>query len=189
MEENLNKKVFLVHGFEGTPNGGWRPYLMRELEKHDIYTCSLSMATSSAPILSDWLSEIKRHVDNNPNDDIYLVGHSLGGTTILRYLEQFSSSNLKGVVIASAPCHQNSNSKIADFLRTDFNWSVMKNKVQKVVVIQGDNDPYVPMADAEEIAKELGGELIIIPNGQHLNGSAGYTELPEVLSVIINIVK
>ena len=82
-----------------------------------------------------------------------------------------------------------SNSKIADFLRTDFNWSVMKNKVQKVVVIQGDNDPHVLMADAEEIAKELGGELIIIPNGQHLNGSAGYTELPEVLSVIINIVK
>lgn len=189
MEQNPTKKVFLIHGFQGTPNGGWRPYLMSELEKQDIYACSLSMPKPNEPVLSEWLEEIKRHIDRNPNDDIYLVGHSLGGTVILRYLEQFNSSSLKGVVIASAPCHQNTNSKIVDFLRTDFNWEVMKNKVEHVVVIHGDNDPNVPVSDAEETAKQLNGKLIIIPDGKHLNGSAGFTELPEALSALIEMIK
>ena len=59
---NLTKKVFLIHGFQGTPNGGWRPYLMSELEKQDIYACSLSMPKPHEPILSEWLEEIKRQV-------------------------------------------------------------------------------------------------------------------------------
>ena len=56
-----------------------------------------------------------------------------------------------------------------------------------ISVIHGDNDPYVPVSDAYEISKELQGqgELIIIPNGKHLNGSAGYVELPELLEIIL----
>ncbi len=185
----MSKKVFLIHGFQGSPNGGWRPYLMAELEKIDIYACSLPMPKPDEPLLSEWLEEIKRHIEANPNDDIYLVGHSLGGTTILRYLEQFGSPNLKGVVIASAPCHQNGNLKIVDFLRTDFNWQDMKNKIKHVHVIHGADDPLVPVSDAKEIAEQLDGKLILIPNGKHLNGSAGFTELPEALSALIEILK
>lgn len=189
MDNTTNKKAFLIHGFEGTPNGGWRPYLMRELEKQDIYACSLSMPSPEAPKLEEWLEEIKRHIDRNQNDEIYLIGHSLGGTAILRYLEKYNSSNLKGVVIASAPCHQNANEKIRDFLSSDFDWMKMKNKVSKVAVIHGDNDPLVPVLDAEETARELDGRLILISNGKHLNGSAGFVELPEALSVIIEMMK
>ena len=183
------KKVFLIHGFQGSPNGGWRPWLMAELEKQDVYACALSMQNPDEPILSEWLEEIKRHIDKNLNDDIYLVGHSLGGTAILRYLEHFDSPNLKGVIVASAPCHQNTIDKIANFLHADFNWEVMKNKVDHVAVIHGDNDPNVPVSDAEEIARQPDGKLILIPNGKHLNGSAGFTELPEALSVLSEMMK
>lgn len=189
MEQKSNKKVFLIHGFQGTPNGGWRPYLMAELDKYDIYACALSMKNPNEPQLSEWLEEIKRHVDANPNDEIYLLGHSLGGTAILRFIEQFDYKNIKGIVIASAPCHKNENEKIRTFLNTDFNWSVMKGKVQNVVVIQGSDDPHVPMSDAEEITKELDGKLIVITNGKHLNGSAGFTQLPEALSALIDMLK
>ena len=189
MEQTSNKKVFLIHGFQGTPNGGWRPYLMSELEKHDVYACALSMKNPDEPQLSQWLEEIKRRGDYNPKDEIYLIGHSLGGTTILRYIEQFDCKNIKGVVIASAPCHQNKNEKIQNFLETDLNWSIMKNKVSNVVVIHGSDDPNVSMSDAEEIAKELGGKLIVIPNGKHLNGSAGFTQLPEALSALTEMMK
>ena len=189
MNNISNKKVFIVHGFEGTPNGGWRPYLMRELEKKDIYACALSMPSPEAPKLDEWLEEIKRHIDGNQNDDVYFIGHSLGGTAILRYLEKYKSSNLKGVIIVSAPCHQNTNEKIRDFLSKDFDWLKMRNKVDKVIVVHGDNDPLVPVSNAEETAKELCGKLILIPNGKHLNGSAGFVELPELLSETIEIMK
>ncbi|KKP83095.1 MAG: hypothetical protein UR85_C0008G0028 [Candidatus Nomurabacteria bacterium GW2011_GWF2_35_66] len=38
-------------------------------------------------------------------------------------------------------------------------------------------------------SNELNGELIIIPNGKHLNGSAGYTQLPEALLAVLKIIK
>lgn len=175
------KKVFLIHGFEGEPNGGWRPYVMRELAKHDIYACSLSMPAPAEPVLSEWLEEVVRHIERNSNDEIYLVGHSLGGTTILRLLEKFDFPNLKGVVIVSAPCRKGNNEKIKEFLDKEFDWSKMKGKVGSVSVIHGDDDPLVPLEQAEEIAKELNGKLIVISNGKHLNGSAGFVELKEVV--------
>jgi predicted alpha/beta hydrolase family esterase len=179
------KKVFMIHGFEGSPNGGWRPWIMRELAKHDIYSCALSMPKPNEPILSEWLEEIDRHVKTNTNDDIYLIGHSLGSTAILRYVEKNDCKNIKGIILVSGPCNKNDNKKIDEFLLEKFNWSLIKNKISKVIVIHGDNDPLVPVSDAQEITKELDGELILIQNGEHLNGSAGFTELPELLSILL----
>ncbi len=91
-------KVFLIHGFDGTPNGGWRPYVMKGLADRDIYAASLAMPTPGTPQLNEWLEELHRHVIRNQNDDVYLIGHSLGGTTILRYIETYDASNIKGVI-------------------------------------------------------------------------------------------
>jgi len=75
------------------------------------------MPSPESPSLNDWMAEVKRYIDRDINDDIYLVGHSLGGTAILHYLEKFNSPNLKGAIIVSAPCNQNSNEKIKEFLK------------------------------------------------------------------------
>jgi predicted alpha/beta hydrolase family esterase len=70
------KKVFIIHGFEGHPNGAWRPWLMAELEKRDIYACALSMPSPEKPVCAEWVEEISRNVLRNKNDEICLVGHS-----------------------------------------------------------------------------------------------------------------
>lgn len=154
---------------------------MAELEKLDVYACALPMPNPNEPLLLEWLAEMHRCIVRDVADDIYLIGHSLGGTVILRYLEQYESKNVKGVVIVSAPCHRNNNRNIDTFLTTDFNWELLRTRNIPTVVIHGDNDPYVPVSDAEEIAKELSAPLTLIPNGRHLNGSAGFVELPEAI--------
>lgn len=184
MKEIRNIKVFLIHGFQGVPNGGWRSWLMGQLSEKDIYACSLSMPNPYEPKLTEWLEEIKRVVERNPNDDIYLVGHSLGGTAILHFVEKYNFPNLKGFVSVSAPCGGVNNDKIKEFLDKDFDFKLIREKVNKIAVIHGDDDPLVPVSQAEKIAKETQGKLIIIPNGQHLNGSAGFVTLPECLEVL-----
>ncbi len=181
------KKVFIVHGFEGSPNGGWRPYLMGELEKKDVYACALSMPSPETPVCSEWVEEIERHVERNQNDEIFLVGHSLGVPAILRFLEKTSAKNVKGVVLVSGPAHKTDNEKVNVFLEKDFDFEAIKSKVNKFAVIHGDNDPLVPLSDAEFLSKNLGASLTIIKNGGHLNGRSGFTTLPEVLSEIIKM--
>lgn len=173
------KKVFIIHGFEGSPNGGWRPWLMAELEKQDIYACALPMPTPENPLCSEWVAEITRHVVWNSNDEIYLVGHSLGGPAILRFLEQTSSTNLSGVILVSCPSEKNQNKKLDSFLEEGFNFEKIKHTSPRFVLIHGDNDSLVPLQNAEFLSERLSGELIVIKNGAHLNGSAGWLQLPE----------
>lgn len=130
------KKVFIIHGFQGSPNGGWRPWLMTELMKQEVYACALSMPNPKAPIRVEWVEEIARHVERNKNDNIYLVGHSLGVPAILRYLELVEAkSNVDGAVLVSGPCEKTRNEKIDNFLDKPFNYSAIKSKVKKFVII------------------------------------------------------
>lgn len=184
------KKVFIVHGFGSSPNGGWRPWLMSELENQDIYACALSMPNPKEPVLSEWIEEIARHVDRNKNDEIYLVGHSLGVPAILRFIESKEDiSNVKGMVLVSGPSKMSDVRKAPSFLDKPFDFSYIKSKVSKAVVIHGDNDPLVPLEDAHEISNGLGVELVVIPNGVHLNGSAGWKQLPQCLEALNKIMK
>lgn len=183
------KKVLIIHGFQGSPNGGWRPWLMRELEKQDIYACALPMPNPGQPILSEWLEEISRQVDKNNQDEIYLVGHSLGVPAILHFLESYHGKNVKGIVLVSGPIEKIKNKSIEGFLQKKFDFQDIKTKVEKSVVIHGDNDPNVPLQHAEILSQELDSELIIIKNGGHLNGSSGFTELNECLQALNKIMK
>ena len=177
------KKVFIIHGFEGSPNGGWRPWLMGELEKSGIYACALSMPSPENPVCVEWIEEISRHIERNKNDEIYLVGHSLGVPAILRYLESApAGTNIAGVVLVSGPCEKVKDAKEIDhFLEKPFDFKTIKSKAQKFTIIHGDNDDVVPSNNAEKLSKELDGKLIFVSNGGHLNGGSGWFKLPECL--------
>ena len=185
------KKVFMVHGFMGEPNGGWRPWLMGELAKNDIWACSLAMPTPDDPIKDEWVKTINEAI-GVPTEDIFLVGHSLGVPAILRYLESLGkNSKIGGVVLASGPLtliKKEGHEKVNNFIKTPFDFECIKSVCNNFVIIQGDNDENVPFSDAEELAKRFSGELISIPNGGHLNGSSGIFKLPEALDSLLKMI-
>ena len=182
------KKVFIVHGLEGSPNGGWRPWLMGELEKHDIYACALSMPGDENPLCEEWIEEIARHVERSKNDEIYLVGHSLGVPAILRFLEK-TEVKISGVVLVSGPYEMTDNEKVNRFMEGGFDFENIKKKAGKFVVIHGDKDDIVPFGDAEILTKELRAELIVIPGGRHLNGGSGCFSLPQCLDALLKMMQ
>lgn len=179
------KKVFIVHGFRTKPNAGWRSWLMSELSTLGIFACALAMPSPDSPQCGEWVKEIARYVERDKGDEIYLVGHSLGVPTILRYLETVPKNlKISGAVLVSGPCEKFGAEKTDNFFNKDFNFELIKSKSNKFVVIHGDNDTNVPLSNAKNISKELGAELIIVKNGGHLNGSSGWHKLPQVLNAL-----
>ncbi len=176
------KKVFIVHGYRSMPNGGWRPWLMGELASSSVYACALSMPDPDAPQPDAWVEEIARHVERNIQDEIYLVGHSLGVPAILRYLEKASlATRIAGAVLVSGPVERIAvNTRVDAFLEAPFAYETIRSKLGKVCVIHGDNDERVPLGHGEQLARGLSAELIVIPGGGHLNGTSGWTALPQV---------
>lgn len=186
------KKVFIIHGFMGAPNGGWRPWLMEEFAKNDIYACALPMPAPDNPIKSEWVKTINEAV-GIPTEKIFLVGHSLGVPAILRYLESLDKdSKIGGVVLVSGPVfkiEKEGYEQVNTFLDVAFDFDHIKNACKNFVIIHGDNDENVPFSDGEELAKKLTCDLISIHNGGHLNGASGCYKLPQALESLLKMIK
>ena len=190
------KKVFIVHGFKSTPNNGWRSWLMSELSKENIYCCALPMPNPLEPKKEEWVNLISQFC-SNPGDEIYLVGHSLGVPAILRYLEAIDENKkIMGAVLVSGPIKKVSETeethvvRVTDeFYQGGFDFEKIKFKSDKFVIIHGDDDPKVPVDNAETLSKELAGKLVLIKNGKHLSGHEGFNKLPEVLIALKEMIK
>ncbi len=179
------KKVFIIHGFDSKPDSGWLPWLLDELQRRGIYGSALAMPDPGSPILHEWVAELDSHITAGQNDEIYLVGHSLGATTILRYLESDKPKrNIAGAVLVSGPCEPVGEPKIEGFLEALFRFDIIKEKVGKVAIIHGDNDRLVPLAHAHKLSRELGGELIVIQNGGHLSGTSKHYSLQACMDAL-----
>lgn len=183
------KKVFIIHGYKGNPDGGWRPWLSKELEKEGIDSFALTMPKPDSPICSEWVDEISKHIKEDKDKDIYLVGHSLGSTTILRYLEKDNAEKICGAVLVSGPCESNGNPRLNGFLDRNFDFNKIKTKCNKFIIIHGKDDQVVSFSNAETLSRELEGELVPIEKGGHLNGSSGWIELPQCLESLNKIME
>ena len=185
------KKVFMVHGYNGEPNGGWRPWLMGELEKHDIYACALPMPTPDHPIKDEWVKTIN-DVVKNPTEEIFLVGHSLGVPAILHYIETLDkNSKIGGAVLVSGPIFEVKRDGYEDvnsFLNIPFDFDHIKNICNNFIVIHGDNDKMVNFSEGEYLSQKLSCSLIPIPNGGHLGGHDGKYQFSEVLESLLKMI-
>lgn len=189
-------KVFIIHGWGGIPNGSWRPWLMEELAKKEIYACSLAMPNSEKPILSEWLQVID-DVIRDFGADVIFIGHSLGTPAILQYLNNLNRDILiTGAIFVAGPCkalrteNPNDAIRILDhFFEPDFDFEKIKNNAKHFRVIHGDSDQVVPLDHAEHVSRELKCPLSIVKNQGHLNTESGYFESPEVLVAILEMIK
>jgi uncharacterized protein len=193
------KKVFIVHGFGGIPNGGWISWLMAELSKKKIYACALPMPEAKKPVASRWIEEITHAVNNSPQDEIFLIGHSLGATAVMKYLESIAENKkIAGTILVSGfntPLDsENPESKYRtfdSFFVPPIDLEKVKNKAEKFVVIHSTDDPAVPFANAEKISSALNCELVRLEKGGHffiLTEPICY-EFPELLDIILDVIE
>lgn len=186
------KKFYLIHGFESWPNRGFLPWLMSELfKKAQIFAVSLEMPRPELPSVQEWVKKIQNEV-NEPDQNKYLVGHSLGVPAILRYIESIPSGKKIKVAFLVAGFSNPLNvddpnsdfRKIDNFVSKPFDFLSIKEKCEKFYVIHGAEDTVVPIAEAEILKEALGAQLLIIESAGHFQSSKVF-ELPELLQLIL----
>jgi len=141
------KKVIIIHCWEGYPNYCWYPNAKKELEDKGYEVIVPEMTETNLPKFNDWLSELRKVV-GKPNKDLYLIGHSLGCITILRYLEGLKEDEKIGGVILVAGFTDNLDFKeIKSFFEAPIDFEKIKNHCSNFVAIHSDNDPYVSLKE------------------------------------------
>ncbi len=182
------KRVYLIHGWEGNPNSGWKGWIRKELEKKDFKVFAPYMPNAKYPKVSEWISYIDNIV-KRPDKDTYFIGHSLGCIGIARYLEKLPTKNKIGGCIFVAGFSGNINeTDIAEFYTLPFNIEKVKQHTKNFVAILSDNDDLVPLKIGKDFGKKLGADIIIEHNKGHISGSE-VAQLPSALESLLKMSK
>lgn len=187
----MNKRVFLIHGWEGYPEGSWRPWLKNELEKRGFTVFVPAMPDTANPTMEEWVPYLAKKV-GNPDKNFYFVGHSLGCITILRYLEALGEDQkIGGVVLVAGFGHdleyEDYKGELSSFFQTPINWEKIKKHSNKFVAIHSDDDPYVPIKHKTLFKEKLGAKSIIMHKMKHFSGDDGINELPVALESVLKL--
>lgn len=181
-------KFFIIHGSYGNPEENWFPWLKDKLESvgHTVFVPEFP--TPKNQTLKNWTIVFEKYIDKIDNDTIF-IGHSLGPSFILSLLEKLNLPKpIKTCFLISGFIGLLNNEEFDEinktFVEKEFNWDKIKKNCKKFYIIHSDNDPYVSIEKAEELAEKLGFEVILIKGAGHFNTKSGYSEFPELLKRI-----
>jgi len=188
------KRVIIAHGWDGTPEEGWFPWLKKELEARNFEVHIPQLPETEAPHIHTWVPALASAI-GTPDEDTYLVGHSMGCQAIIRYLEGLPEGQKVGGAIFVAGflrpltgLKSEEETQIGrEWTETPLGLEKVRSRLKRSVAIFSDNDPWVPVENAEDFKEKLGSEVIIQRGKGHFNEEFGFTELPIVLEKLLEL--
>jgi len=188
----MQKRVFIIHGWGGSPNEGWLPWIRKELEDRDFEVHVPQMPNPENPMIKERVDFLNDLV-GRPDENTYFIGHSIGGQTILRYLEKINEK-VGGVFLVAGWFTLNNLEKdegpiARPWIETPIDFEKVQANASKIVTILSDNDPYVPLKKTAKIFREkLAADVIIEKRKGHFSGEDKITAIPLLLEKILEIV-
>ncbi|MSU55147.1 MAG: serine hydrolase family protein [Candidatus Taylorbacteria bacterium] len=183
----MEKRVFLIHGWEGKPDNHWFPWLSWELKARGFEVHSLTMPHADNPKVSEWLAEMKS-VIGRPNKDTFFVGHSLGCIAIVRYIAQLpKTARVGGCVFVAGFSSDLNIQEISEFTSLPLDIEKTKKHCVRLVNIFSDNDEYVSMAKSLEFQKTLGAKGVLERGRGHFTKREGVDALPSVFKALLDM--
>ncbi len=183
------KRVISVHGWGGSPGEGWRPWLGKELEKHGVRFINPQMPNPEYPQQNEWVSFLKKTL-GRPDTETFLIGHSLGSITILRYLESLQKDEeVGGAVLVAGFTDDLGIPELSNFFTTPIDWASMRTHVETVVSIESDNDPYDLEKYNDEFKEKLNAKTLLLHDKNHFSGDDGITQFPEARDILLALLK
>lgn len=191
----MQKRVFIIHGWDGYPEEGWFPWLKAELEKNGFQVQVPAMPNTEKPTINEWVQRLSKLV-GKPDKQTYFIGHSIGCQTILRYLEGLPANVKTGGVVFVAGWFTLMNLETEEekeiakpWLETTIDLEKVKSHSGKFIAIFSDDDEVVPADNKEIFAQKLGAKTIIEHNQGHFSGGEGIAELPSALAAVLEVSK
>jgi len=185
-------KAILVHGWDGSPDGGWFPWLKKELESKGFKVLAPQLPKPEEPRISNWVPKLKEVV-GTPDEQTYFIGHSMGCQAIARYLAALPEGTKVGGAVFVAGFFKSLTGleddeivrDVADeWLKTPIDLSAIGKRLKKSIAVFADNDPYVSADNQEDFADKLKAKIIVEHGQGHFDSQK---ELPIALKSILEI--
>lgn len=187
----MQKRVFIVHGWSGYPEEGWFSWLKQELEARSFSVIVPTMPDTENPKIDNWVNHLS-NIIGEADINTYLVGHSIGCQTIMRYLERLEEKRIGGAVFVAGffnlvGLSNEEQSVVKTWLETPIDFGKIKQTTNNFVAIFSTNDPWVPLTEQNIFRNELGAKIIIEENKKHFSGEDGTNKLQSALDSVLKL--
>lgn len=182
------KKVILVHGWDGSPEKDWFPWIIGELKNKGFEVVAPYMPDPEHPHISTWVEYLANVIKEYDKETIF-VGHSIGCQTIMRYFE-FQNTKAKAAIFVAGWFNLMNMSKYEEeiakpCIETPINYEKVKNCLSSIKVVLGVNDKWVNLEETKkQFEQKLSAEIITVHNAGHFTTDDGYLEFPYLIEQI-----
>ena len=176
----MNRRVYIVHGFEGNPHGNWFDWLCAQVKSTGAQAISLAMPNPDKPSTTAWQFTLDQHI-GKPDAHTFLVGHSLGCITLLHFLSRQQPQKIGGLLLAAGFADTLPPLPVLDayIKAASPDFDILRKIDMPKHCLVSDNDTHVPPELTLDMAAKLKSPVTHIPEGGHLMASDGFTQLPQ----------
>jgi len=187
------KEAVFIHGYTSSPQKEKWQIIANELDKAGVEYSIPALPGGENPHSEEWLRLIDEEVSSS-RSPIVLIGHSLGTRAVLLYLDKFEKKVDTVILIAAFnnDYEKNRNRKnehYADFFDYALDIEKIKGLANKFIVVHSKDDNSIDFSQGEEIARELGAELLTYEDMGHFSGDERAEEnAKEYLKVVKSVI-
>ncbi|NCC14863.1 MAG: serine hydrolase family protein [Clostridia bacterium] len=182
--------IYLVHGFTASSKANWFPWLKDQLQKNGIALIIPDMPNTNDPHLLPWLQMLEEAA-KEINENSIFIGHSLGCITALHFILK-KNIKIKAAILVSGFMKENpmeiQKEGLSEFMEEAIDVETLKCLIPDRVIMTAVDDDIVPTAATRKMAEQLEARLIELSGGKHFIDRDGFTEFPEVLEVLKELI-
>jgi predicted alpha/beta hydrolase family esterase len=163
--------VIDIPGYNHSSESTWHPEFRQLIAEEGNEVITLDLPGGKYPVFTEWYPIIGRVV-REAQYPVTLVGHSLGTRAVLLFLEQ-TDLRVDNIVLIGPFDNNTDNAKFRDGNYANFFEHIVdiervkKHIRDKIIIIGSEDDANIPFIQAQNIARDLEGELITIPDSGH----------------------
>lgn len=151
------RNYVLLHGFHGTSDGVFFPWLKKELEKLGLRYQAPDLPNTENPKEEEQINFVLQNCTFDENTVI--LGHSLGAVVAMKVLEKLNIK-IAGLVMAggfSSPKFRDKQRPFHSTFNWEFDYSKIKNHVGFIQILSDPKDYAVRIEQGKDLHKNLGG--------------------------------
>lgn len=181
---NSIKTIVVAHALEQSPEGLWYPWIKEIAATKGLTATIPQLPNPQHPELKSWEETIGTAANISPKNTI-LIGHSLGCTTLLHFLNNYNKKEKFPLLLLVAPTiFDVGYESLREFFSEPFQLSSLQNKVDKIIVIVTPTDPVLkpdPLQHGLKLVNEADAKLLVIKKGNHFWNGDDLSELKMVI--------
>jgi len=181
--------VFIFHGITGSSQENWFPWMTEKLQEDGVEVICPDFPNTNEPHLNEWIDHFRQY-QGRINQDSIIIGHSMGLAFALNVIQELN--NKIKVLYAIGPVWKEMGNDfdplMKEFVAGSFDWEKIQGLCDQVEVWNSDNDPYIKLEDAKELAEKLEAKFRFFPGQGHFNISMDpkYKEFEELLLSVMS---